>query len=207
MPGGRRLILITGISHTGSSVLLLLFEALGFSIGRSQFPDPWLELLRDPRVNAMIDRGETPPWPQVIKHLGGFCYHINEHVDRWGWKVDHIFVMMRDLEESVRRRVKYKGGRDMTPKAYGYSTSEWVGLTQEQKEEEARAHLKDELGALLLNIVPREYPFTCIEYPRWVQDPGYAFRKLYPVLVNRVEYPEFVKVFGQVIDPKKVGNY
>lgn len=201
------MILITGISHTGSSVLLLLFEALGFSIGRKEFPDPWLEILRDPRVTAMIEREETPPWPEVIKHLGGFCYNLNEHVDRWSWNVDHIFVMVRDLGESVRRRVKFKGGRDMSPKAFGYDPASWRALTQEAREAEIQDRLKNQIGALLFNLVPRNYPFTCIEYPRWVQDPNYAYTKLSPALADRVTHEDFVRAFQRIIDPQRVGRY
>jgi len=200
------MILITGISHTGSTALLLLLEQLGFPIGREDFPDLWLEFLRDPRVQAILERGEVPTWPRVIKHLGGFCYHLNEHVDRWGWEVEHVFVMVRDLEESVARRAKYKEGRDLTPKAYGKTQTEWAKLSEREKQGLARDHLKDELGALLFNLVPREYPFTCLFYPRWVQDAGYTLRKLAAVL-SPDQTRMFNQTFQRVIDPKKVGTY
>jgi len=184
--------------------MLLLFEALGYSIGREHFPDPSLEFLREPRVLDLVHRGLTPPWPDVIKHLGGFCYHLNEHVDRWNWHVEHVVVMVRDLEISVNRRMNYGGGRDMTARAYNRTSTEWKALTSAQKRTLARDHLKDELGSLIFQLVARDYSFSCLEYPRWILDPEYAFRKLSPPLCDR---STFLAAHREIVDPGRIGHY
>jgi len=198
------MILITGLAHTGSTALLLLLERLGFTIGREQFPQPVLELLREPRLQAQIDAGVRPVWPDVIKHHGGFCYHLHEHVDRWGWNVEQVFVMTRDLEESLQRRALYAGGREFTHRAFGIGYDEWNQLGTEGRFKIARNHLKDQLGSLIFQLSARDYPFSCIQYPRWVRDFEYTHRKLSVLGIGRQGLQQ---KFSEMIDLSRVHSY
>lgn len=196
------MILITGIAHTGSSILVSLFDELGFSTGKEIFPDRYIEILRDERIQEMINKGQVPKWPRVIKHLGGFCYNLDYHVNRWNWKVKHVIVLVRDLETSVNRRLVKK---TVNGKTFGISNKEWISYSEEQKKKLCREHLKDELGSLFFNLVPKDYSFFCMHYPRWVKDSNYAYRKLNTIL--NIEYDKFMKVYTKIIDPSKVGKY
>lgn len=192
--------LISGTGHCGSTAMLMLFEALGYETGNSTYPMCFREFLRDYRVVEQIEKGETPVWPEVIKHLGGFCYNLKSYVNKWNWKVDHVFILIRSLDESVNKR-KTK----MSWKSLQVSKKRFDSMKELEKEEKLRNNLIHQIGSLIYSIGELDYSCTLINYPRFAEDKEYCFRKLSEGL--NLSKEKFDIAYGKVIKSEKIHKY
>lgn len=192
------MILVTGTGQSGTTAFLLLLEALGLDTGKKH------EFLRDEKMWKEIEQGKIPKWPSVIKHLGGFCYNLNSHVDRWNWKVDHIFIVLRNLDQLARKKAT-KPEKFFRAKALKISNEKLRNLSEDNKKEIIKDNAKDQIGALIFNILDRDYPFSLVEYPKYTENLDYCYKKISPIIP--CTWDTFLQAHNKAIDKSKVNRY
>lgn len=176
-------VLIMGPGRCGSTFLFYLLKELGLDTG----PHP--EFLRWERTVEKLNRKEKVEFPTIIKHLGGFCLNLNDHIDRFGWSIKHIFFCLRRFEACLNSR---------------------VGMTMRRtrkSREEATEIMMDEIphtvGMGLFNLIERDHPFTVIRFPRSAQDPEYCYNKLSPILED-IDFETFKIAWEKTVDPSLI---
>lgn len=206
------MIFISGDGGSGSSYLVWLLRDLGFSTCPSGYELPDLptgepvtfELLREKRIQDNFDKID---WStvEVIKHLGGFCFNLHEWVDRFNWKVDHVFIVTRGLEEGIRRRKR--DNHVLKRQFLQLDANAYALLSDEQKDDRARKVVRERIGAAVLQCVDRNYPFTILPFPKFVREPGFLFNAIEPILKYDCDYFEFLEVYEKITDLNKVVTY
>jgi hypothetical protein len=205
------MILISGDGGSGTSVLVWLLRDLGFSIcpkGYEQhFQDlpsgePVLyELLREQRIRDAIARGENIQWPDVIKHLGGFCFGLHDWVDRFQWKVDLVLICTRGLEEGIRRRWAQDKVHQPDHKFLQVDHKTFCGLNRDQIDERARKVVRERIGAAVLQCIDRDYPYAILPYPKFAEDPKILYGALQPILKDRHDFASFYNIYSRRMVP------
>jgi hypothetical protein len=134
--------------------------------------------IRDAIIAKTADDWE---FPRLIKHLGGFMNNLNEHVDRHGWEVDHVFLCMNSYDLQMRKY--YSRGR--------------VALEDRPAKQ---AQYEQALGRGLIQLNSRDYPFTVIRCPRSIKDVQYCYDKLKVAIDHTFE--EFREIHQARLDPR-----
>lgn len=171
-------ILIMGPGCSGTTFMWSLMKGLGYQTepvgieANRQTP----EVLRYSDTFKGIKDG-TIEAPKVIKHLGGFCYNLNEHIDTFNWNVEHIFFCLRRLENSIERRNK----KGLSAKMLDVDKKEFSASTEEHKQDILTQELFKMVGAGIFNLIQRDHPFTIIRFPKSIIDANYCWGKTYPV--------------------------
>jgi hypothetical protein len=133
-----------------------------------------------------IKKAEDParfPAPKVIKHLGGFLLHLNQHIENYQWDVEHIFFAISTLDLAMDT-CKVRCVR----KPFDYES------------ELQRYYSK--LGKGLSQLVDSDYPFTIIQCPTFILDADYCYNKLSVVLPD-ITRGEFVAKHEAFINPER----
>jgi len=173
----NRKILIMGAGGCGSGFLLGILRACGLETG------PHNEFMRWGGVREAIKAGQDPKTiytPKVIKHLGGFLVNLNEHVDRHGWEIQHIFFSVASYKlqmQAYKKRAK-------------------------KTLQEADQQYRDGLASALIQLIERDYPFTMVRCPRSIKDTEYCYEKLKVVL--GIDYEAFKLIHQAQIIPHKL---
>jgi len=201
------MILITGTGHSGTTAFWHFLGALGYRLGHEVYrPRPMAELLRDHRVRPLIEAGRDSevPWEKidVIKHLGGFCYNMSQNAARWGGKVDHVFVLVRDPDELVGKWVE----RGISYKRLSRVVSKEVydSLDEAGKRKAMKDSLCHQIGHLMFTLAAEDHPFTLLEYPRFVLDRDYCAGKTRRFWESE---EKFNRAFDSAFDRSKVHTY
>lgn len=196
------MIIVTGTGWNGSTVFLKLLRGLGFTITPPGVDNQAYELLKDKILVDKMIKGEVP-WPSAIKHLGGMCFNLNSWVDRCGWDVDHVFLLVRPLENAVARR-RIVGGMTRKSLIPPMNGEDYNSLSQEQLDEATRTTLRATVGAAIHELIERDYPFTVVNFPRFTTDSDYCFRCLSGVFDDT---ERFQAVWDAIMDPYFVHGY
>ena len=69
------MILVTGTGDSGTTFIWAMLRELGYTTDPTGIDRPCFELLRYDSLRPKLESGELE-WPQVVKHLGGFCYNL-----------------------------------------------------------------------------------------------------------------------------------
>jgi hypothetical protein len=165
------MILVTGIGHSGTSYLMQIFEEAGIRIR----PKHWekdtdgLEIMKDTRLIQSIEKGHTE-WPDAVKSVGQFSFNLEQNVKKYQWDVTHLFICIRDMEQSMQKRVKKKM---ITRKALGISPEEYAMLDDNLKYKRQVQQLYAIVGAATWQAAELAIPSTVICNPCAAQDWGY----------------------------------
>jgi len=171
-------ILIMGTGGCGSGFLWGMLEDCGFS---TYGINEWLRHsgARDSKDPTNFDS------PKVIKHNGGFITNLNFHIDRYKWKIEHIFFATATLNLALNiQKSRFKRKR------------------QEFDYEEQLDIYYTKLGKGIAQLIETEYPFTIIRCPTSILDSKYCYDKLKVVLPDTT-YEEFAEKHATRIIPKK----
>lgn len=167
-----------GPGRSGTTFIWTLLRELGYTTEPEGYPDrAMFEIMRYPDVMARLDKGEIE-WPQVIKHLGGFCHNLNSHIDKYDWKIKHIFFCLRKLDRSIELRFEKE---IVGHKMLEISKLEFNSLNLEAKKLRMKDILLQETGAGLYNLIERDHPFTVVRFPKSILDMQYCYDLLAPV--------------------------
>ncbi|MCI0558387.1 MAG: hypothetical protein MN733_07815 [Nitrososphaera sp.] len=173
----RKKILIMGAGGCGSGFILGLLRACGLETG------PHNEFMRASGIRDKLKAGVDPKtiWtPKVIKHLGGFLVNLNQHIDRHGWEVQHIFFAVASYNLQMR----------------AYQRRQNKTLV------EADQQYKDGLASAMLQLIERDHPFSMVRCPRSILDVEYCYDKLKVVIPQSLN--EFKVIHASQIIPEKI---
>lgn len=210
------MILISGDAASGSSYLVWLLRELGKSIcpkGYEEYfkdlptGEPVLyELLREQRIRGAISRNEPIEWPEVIKHLGGFCYNLHKWVDTYNWKVDKVLIVTRNLEEGIRRRwIRDPVNNPISHKFLNLDYKTFCGLNREQINNRAREVVRQRIGAAVFQCIDNGYPYAILPFPKFVQNPEFLYSAISDVIDK--SYDDFLKVYNRITNLDKIKVY
>lgn len=200
-------ILITGEMRSGTTMLIELFDILGFSTTTSKKEKLYyMEFL-----NYYKDRfDEITEFPEVIKHGSTLCYKLKNLIDRFDWEVEHMFYMLNDMDNLIAKKLypnpeikARRSNQRIYHKSIGLSFKEWNSMSSEEIEEEVKNFYYKRVGAAIYGAVECGVPITTIHYQRFCKDVKYAYEKLLPVL-DRVTKEAFTKAHEDHVDLDKV---
>ena len=189
-------VLISGTGRAGTTFLVRLFGELGEDTG---FLNP--EQGIDPISHAGLEVDLlTVPMPRVVKSPFA-CEKLSVALERKLYRVDHCFVPMRDLysaAESRRRISRIHGNLNANEVRGGI----WDAETPEKQENE----LAQEFFRLMLTLARHNIPLTLLDFPRFVNDVEYLWRKISPVF-PKVKKLHFDSAFHDLVRPDWVHKF
>jgi len=189
-------VLISGTGRAGTTFLVRLLGELGEDTG---FLNP--EQGIDPISHAGLEVDLlTVPMPKVVKSPFA-CEKLSVALERKLYSVDHCFVPMRDLysaAESRRRISRIHGNLNANEVRGGI----WDAETPEKQENE----LAQKFFRLMLTLARHNTPLTILDFPRFVNDVEYLWRKMSPVF-PKVKKLHFDSVFHDLVRPDWVHKF
>jgi hypothetical protein len=182
-----RHIVIAGPGRSGTTLLVKLFAQLGFETGGRLRP------FSDVANAGLEDDILDPNAPHVIKNpdlswqLCGLLRTGQVAPEDIEWLV----VPLRDLGEAAASRIRTTTvARDVHAPG---------GLVRTGRPGKQRQQLAEVTYGLLQTAALFELPLIVLEYPRFAQDSGYAFRRLRTLLGERSD-TEFATAWNAVVD-------
>jgi hypothetical protein len=184
-------VVIAGPGRAGTTLLVRLFDALGFDAGVER-----LEYSEAAHAGLEADLLD-PVAPYVVKHPGltdklpGLL--DSGQVD--ARSIDWLVVPLRNLEESAASRIKIAAERrdfHAPGGMFGTKSPRWQA-----------AWLAEATYRLFQAAARHELPTIVLEYPRFARDAQYAYRRLEPMLGGR-SAEEFETAWNTVVDPSLV---
>jgi hypothetical protein len=188
---------------------------MGYSIAPPGFDledNEGIELMRMKQTLGRIEKGELE-WPDVIKHHGGFCLNLPKYVEKYNWEIEHVFILIRNMEDAVGKRVGEKSRKaDMSRKALiPVPSKEVYDKMSEAELREATANTIHILtSSAIHNCEEHGYPYTIVNYPRFVTDFFYCWHTLeqfYKVPPATYKMLSFKHKWNEVMEPNRVRNY
>ena len=150
-------VIITGTGRAGTTFLVALLTELGVNTGWK--PGEWKPILDQHPAFAGLERADLNTTAYVVKQPESYCQHLKLYLQHW--HIDHVFVLVRDLEEAAQ-------SRQLNGLLCGGATcaSQQVDV------------FKHNLGTLFATMVLENIPFTTLRFPECVQDWKYVFNKV-----------------------------
>lgn len=199
-------VIITGAGNCGTTFLMKLFCELGLDTG---WTSEEVEALLKKRPRASFEwpvRGERAllhlPQPYILKHPH-LCFDLRSRIERWGWNVEHIYVLLREYEHIASHKHKQYFGREVQPRRYRESFLKDGMLTDMEFRDYHKMKAASFIGNIMIPLVEDNIPHTFIMFPRMITDPVYLFDRLSFVL-GEVSYTDFLQGFNKLADVKKV---
>jgi len=200
---GRRHIIISGTGRAGTTLLVQILTHLGHDTGFSKE-----ECLRDvdPASHAGLEYNlvgkRKKPLPYIVK-APGLSDQIDEAIAQ-GVQIDLAIIPVRDLESSVRSRIRVsalaaKLGKDPF-KAAG-------GLWKTDNPQGQEIILLRQQFILLQSLIAHDIPILFLAFPRFAKDLDYFYRKMAPVVGHKNSYEEFIATCRAIIDLKKISQW
>jgi hypothetical protein len=185
-------IVITGTGRSGTTFLVRLLSAIGQPTGYTE--QNWRDHYFDYSSAGLEGDPLDPASPYIVKNPE-LSVTLPDILARGGLAIDHAIVPVRDLDQAALSRVHIGGQAGEIP----------GGLVGTGDAEQQRAVLAERFHGLVHALVVHEVPHTFLEFPRFVQDVEYAYRKLAPIFP--VDHDRFAAAFRALADPTKVHQY
>jgi len=196
------MVLITGEGRSGTTMMWEFFTLLGFDGGGH------IEFLREVKID------KDTKFPEIIKH-GGFSANLKKWIDKYEWKVDHLFYMANDMATCVAKRLypdlevaktsPWVNPPTISHKTLGITLAELKALSAAGKEALTRKAYCERLGGAAYNAIECGIPFSVVHYQRFCSDRRYACSVVEPLLeLNRFTMDQFEAVHEKHIDLKQV---
>jgi hypothetical protein len=184
--------LITGSGKCGTTFFVELLTELGFDTGFESGQ------VGSGEWNYMHSDAVLDGQPYIIKSPN-FCKdsRILDMKERWGWHVDHVYVLLRDYDQVANNRWKrwrFKSGLPLIEdQEYKVTDTRW----RDYKKKASRA-----IGYLMLQLISEDIPYTFLLFPRIIKDPEYLWSNC--ALLQTLDYETFKAGFDKVADTNKV---
>lgn len=184
--------IVTGPGRCGTTYFMKLLTELDFDTGFSKThpsvkPEGWVGPWQ--RFEFGI-RGrhahKARKQPSIIKnpHL---CRDLIKRAARWGWDIDHVYVLIRDYDNIADHLW------DRRHKGEPFDKEIW----QVYRDVAAR-----DVGDLMYQLISEDIPYTFLTFPRIVTDPHYLWSTC--ALFKDISYEEFEVAFNTVADINQV---
>jgi hypothetical protein len=190
-------LIITGTGRAGTTFLVQLLTELRLDTG---FTDSTSAVC--PVSNSGLEHDlRRPDAPYVVKSAG-LCDYLEEVLQRGGVVIDHALIPMRELYAAAQSR------REVARKAKGVSNPAEVsgGLWHTRNPDAQEAVLTQQLYKLMHTLARHDVPLTLLDFPKFVYEPEYLYRKLAFALPN-IGYGWFLRAFRGVSRPEVVHNF
>lgn len=188
--GPSHKVIITGTGRSGTTFLVRLLTELGLDTGIT--PGNWKRKYFE-NCNAGLEHNLLDPRTPYIVKNPALCRTLPAALATGRFVIDHAYIPIRELGEAAASRADVGGANGSVP----------GGLWGTAAAAEQRAVLADMFHGLVLTLVRNEIPFTFIEFPRMVRDPGYTRAKLAFLASSRTQ-EQFDAAFGRSADPALV---
>lgn len=188
-----RKIIITGTGRAGTTFLVRLLTELGFDTGFTR--DSWRGDFNE-YSQAGLEREITDPDAPYIVKNPSLCTTLAPLLNSGAVEIDHAFIPIRNLDDATRSRARIGGNNGSVP----------GGLWLTDDPSKQKAALATVFHDLLHTLVVHEIPFTFLDFPRFVQEPRYAFRQLSPLLKD-MPWEIFLATFKRIADPTLVHDF
>jgi hypothetical protein len=186
---GSRHLVIAGTGRAGTTALVQLLEACGLSTGSDDlryFKTSRAGLERD---LAADDAPYVVKQPYLSEELGQI---IDEGLD--SDRIDAVILPLRDLEDAAASRIQVF--REHGLRSPG-------GLWRSLRPSVQRRALAEAEHRLLMTTAEHGIRVVTLNFPRFVEDPGYAWARLAPVLPG-VDEPTFIERHSQLMQPRLI---
>lgn len=191
-------VLITGPGRSGTTFLVVLLTELGYDTGFSLAQCHEL----DGRSHAGLEMGiykfahKSSPLsdPYIIKSPL-IADSLESACVRGDVLIEHVFIPLRHLRDvaSSRERASLLG-------------AEGGGFFLAGTREEQEASTAVSFFNLMRAVVQYSLPYTLLDFPRIVTDPGYLYQRL-EYLLEGIDYEDFLAVFNRVSRPEWVNSF
>jgi hypothetical protein len=195
-------IIITGTGRAGTTFLVQLFTALGFSTGFS-LEEALSRVDEISKAGLEVELGDEQK-PYVIKSPW-FADHLSESLRAGRIDIHAAIIPIRDLYEAAesRRRVyreaERRGLNPLTHPGTLWHTNE----PHKQEEKLALQFYK-----AVFPLIQFEIPTFFVEFPRLVRDPPYLFKSIAPLMEDHgVNFSEYIGAHKKVADPDIVHTF
>jgi hypothetical protein len=186
-------LLITGTGRAGTTFLVQLLTELGLDTGyppgsrsADYFDHCSAGLERDMKVEAS---------PYVVKNPA-FCDTLPGLIATGCFKIDHVLVPMRQLDDAARSRIRV-GGRD------GLVPGGLLGTADPAAQ---KGVLAERFHRLMHALAAHDVPHTLLHFPRLALDADYAWVKL-RFLIPGVDRDGFGEVFRRLSHPELIHQF
>lgn len=200
-------VVISGTGRAGTSFLVQLLTNLGMDTG---FSSEGISVSEHARAGLEIDiRMKGAPYIIKSPH---FCDYAEEIMQREDITIDHVFVPIRDLHaaaESRRFVVKSMVSRlPLRKRIFRQLKPSEVtgGLWGTDNGRDQETVLLEKLYKLLFAVAGGIVPVTLLRYPRLVNDSGYLYQKLEPIMKG-ISQTQFDAVFQETVRPEWVHRF
>ena len=192
----RRHLIITGTGRAGTTLLVQLMTELGMDTG---FTDISSGIFPNAHAGMELDLRE-PGCPYVVKDPR-LCERLGPILREGLVTVDHAIVPIRDLFAAAesRRSISTKAGIPG-----GSTVAGGLWLTDNPEDQEVALALQ--LYQLFHTLARYDIPTTTLDFPRFVSDHSYLYRKLSPLMPN-VTPDRFRAAFETVVRPELVHDF
>lgn len=184
----NRHLVIAGTGRAGTSLLVAMLDELGFDTGRDR-----LRYHREAHAGWEV-RLPDPKAPYVVKDPTVSIRRLVEagHVEPQC--IDALVIATRDLRQAALSRKRL-------------SATTWLrdipgGLTGTRNPWRQESILARRVHALVADAAEWEIPVVLLSYPRFAQDPAYAYRRLGDLA--GCGWDAFSAAWRTVVDPSLV---
>lgn len=189
MDGNTHLI-IAGTGRAGTTLLVDLLAELGLDTGRER-----LEYFPEANAGRELHLPD-PDAPYVVKDPTLKVGALIESGHLVADDIDAIVVPVRDLKTATLSR-KLRSASTIKAKVPGGMTGTLNPWRQE-------AVLAKRVHQLLEDAAEYDIDLELIAFPRFAQDPDYAYRRLAPLVGPHCKQSAFVRAWRRVVDPDLV---
>lgn len=186
-------LLITGTGRAGTTFLVQLFTELGLDTGyaRGTSSQDYFD-----HCSAGLEQSiGIGPSPYIVKNPA-FCETLPTLIATGRFKIDHILVPVRQLDEAAHSRIRI-GGRD------GLVPGGLLGTADPSAQ---KGVLAERFHGLMHALAEHDIPHTLLHFPRLAVDADYAWVKL-RFLMPRVDRPTFGEVYRRLSHPELIHRF
>lgn len=192
-------VVITGTGRSGTSFIMELLTNLGLDTG---FDVGNIKKHEYANAGMEIDLLQSICPPYVVKDPV-FSDYVTTVIDRRDIQLDHVFVVLRDLEAAVESRVDVERRTNKS----GYREGQVPGgFSMASNAVEQKEILLLRLFNLSLELARTDCRITFISYPLLVDRSDYLYDKLEPILEG-VSAERFSATFNRLVDKSKVHKF
>jgi hypothetical protein len=142
-----------------------------------------------------------PDAPYIVKSAW-LCDYLDEVAQRGDVVIDHALIPMRDLYAAAQSRREV--ARKVAPAAGAADVL--GGLWHTRNPDAQETVLTQQLYKLIHALAKHDIPLTLLDFPRFIFDPEYLYRKIAFALPG-IGYNWFLRAFRAVSRPELVHTY
>ena len=195
-------MVIAGTGRAGTSFLVQLLTKLGLDTGFK--PEEVFNKL-DPIGRAGLESNIREEAAAYVVKSPNLSSYIEEVLESSNIDLDLVIVPIRDIDDAVQSRVNVSkenlNSASFFGKMFGSKRGHAGGLYKTSNPEKQQLILLKSLSHLLVECAKHNQKVVMPHYPRLMEDPGYLFNMLKPIL-GEITEDNFVKIHQETVKPE-----